>query len=224
MKSFLPRVDILPTAQRLLWPELSATPPEFTLYGGTAIALHLGHRQSVDFDFFSDRPFSSAELLKTAPFLKNAIVVKNLPDTLTVRVDRGGPVALSFFSLPRMGAVEPPLIAQDHGLKIAPLIDLAGFKAVVVQQRAELKDYLDVAAILAAGLPLASALSAAFIVQGRRFNPHLTLKALNYFEDGNVAALDAITRRRLVEAVKAVDPRRLPDLAFIRRYDEKGDA
>jgi hypothetical protein len=47
---FAPRLDILPLAQRLLWDAFSAIPAEFTVYGGTAIALHLGHRQSLDFD------------------------------------------------------------------------------------------------------------------------------------------------------------------------------
>ena len=50
---FTPRLDILPPPQRRLWDELAAIPPEFVLYGGTAIALHLGHRQSVDFDFLA---------------------------------------------------------------------------------------------------------------------------------------------------------------------------
>ena len=54
---FLPRLDILPNPQRRLWDELAAVPVEFALYGGTAIALHLGHRHSVDFDFFGNRPF-----------------------------------------------------------------------------------------------------------------------------------------------------------------------
>lgn len=49
---FTPRLDILPPAQRSLWPHLAQVPGHFVLYGGTAIALHLGHRQSVDFDFF----------------------------------------------------------------------------------------------------------------------------------------------------------------------------
>ena len=52
MPFFAPKLDILPTAQRRLWEELKAIPAAFTLYGGTAIALHLGHRQSIDFDFF----------------------------------------------------------------------------------------------------------------------------------------------------------------------------
>jgi Nucleotidyl transferase AbiEii toxin, Type IV TA system len=50
---FNPRLDILPDVQQRLWPELAQTPDNFTLYGGTAIALRLGHRQSVDFDFFA---------------------------------------------------------------------------------------------------------------------------------------------------------------------------
>jgi hypothetical protein len=55
MKEFSPRTDILPAAQLRLWRELSAVPDEFVLYGGTAIALHLGHRTSVDFFFATGR-------------------------------------------------------------------------------------------------------------------------------------------------------------------------
>ena len=47
MSEFVPRLDVLPEAQRRLWGELSAVPKEFTLYGGTALALHLGHRKLV---------------------------------------------------------------------------------------------------------------------------------------------------------------------------------
>jgi hypothetical protein len=50
---FSPRLDILPDAQQRLGPELAQTPDCFILYGGTAIALRLGHRSSVGFDFFT---------------------------------------------------------------------------------------------------------------------------------------------------------------------------
>jgi hypothetical protein len=46
--TFEPRLDILPACQRRLWPELDAVPPEFVLYGGTGLALQLGHRDSED--------------------------------------------------------------------------------------------------------------------------------------------------------------------------------
>ena len=56
---FAPRLSILPAAQQRLWPELRrAAELGFALYGGTAIALRLGHRPSVDFDFFSEMPLN----------------------------------------------------------------------------------------------------------------------------------------------------------------------
>jgi hypothetical protein len=58
--TFAPRLDILTVSQRLFWPELDAVPSDFVLYGGTGLALQLGHRVSEDFDFFSSAgcPFS----------------------------------------------------------------------------------------------------------------------------------------------------------------------
>ena len=53
--AFKPRMDVLPPAQRALWPQLGPLADlGFVLYGGTAVALRLGHRSSVDFDFFSN--------------------------------------------------------------------------------------------------------------------------------------------------------------------------
>jgi hypothetical protein len=52
-----PKLDILPASQRALWKELKATPRHFVLYGGTALALRLGHRVSEDFDFFTSATF-----------------------------------------------------------------------------------------------------------------------------------------------------------------------
>ena len=73
-------------------------PPIISFFiGGTAIALRLGHRQSVDFDFFSPMTFEPHSLLKTVPYLKDATVRKSAPSDLAVTVDRGGPVQLSFF-------------------------------------------------------------------------------------------------------------------------------
>ena len=68
---FKPRMDILPPAQRRLGPELRPiTDHGFVLYGGTAIALRLGHRTSVDFDFFSDLPLDQKAVIASLPFGK----------------------------------------------------------------------------------------------------------------------------------------------------------
>src|SRR5437870_13381754 len=60
---FSPRIEILPPAQREFWLERPSIPQCFVLYGGTAIALRLGHRSSEDFDFFSSNQFETATLL-----------------------------------------------------------------------------------------------------------------------------------------------------------------
>jgi hypothetical protein len=69
---FTPQLDTLPSPQRALWPELATTPEAFTLYGGTALALRIGHRASVDFDFFSNASFDPERLAGTIPYLKDA--------------------------------------------------------------------------------------------------------------------------------------------------------
>ena len=50
--------------------------------------------------------------------------------------------------MPNLCAIQDPLIAQDTGVKIASLVDLAGMKAAVVQQRPEAKDYIDLSTML----------------------------------------------------------------------------
>jgi len=213
-----PRLDILPVAQRRLWPELAAVPEHFALYGGTGLALHLGHRASVDFDLFATSGFDPDALIEQMPFLADAGVIQRGQDTLGVIVDRGEPVRLSFFGLPRLPRLAPPLIAADNGLRVASLIDLAGTKASVVQKRSELKDYIDIAALLRDGqVDLAAALAAGRALYGAQFNPQITLKALTYFDDGNLDRLPASTKDLLVKAVVSVDLDHLPDI--IARQD-----
>ncbi len=118
--AFVPRLEILPESQLRLWPELSAVPQEFVLYGGTAVALHLGHRQSIDFDFFGNKPLDPTRLVPAIAFLADATVTQREPNTFSCSVDRGGAVKLSFFGLPGIPRLLPPLVAPDNGLQVAP--------------------------------------------------------------------------------------------------------
>jgi hypothetical protein len=93
-----PNLVILPPAQRSLWPELRAVPHRFVLYGGTAIALHLGHRASVDFDFFASEALDMQNLAMALPWLGQGTTIQLATDTYSVIVERdGAPVKLSFF-------------------------------------------------------------------------------------------------------------------------------
>jgi hypothetical protein len=211
---FSPRLDILPPPQRRLWNELADIPSEFVLYGGTAVALHLGHRQSADFDFFGERPLDANSLTLAIPFLAGAMVTQREPNTLSCIVDRDGPVKLSFFGLPSFHQLRPPSIAPDNRLRIASLFDLGGTKASVVQMRAEAKDYIDIDAMLLAGrIDLPTMLACGLAIYGSQFNPQVTLKALSFFDDGDLRRLPQDLRERLARAIRGVDLDRLPVVA-----------
>lgn len=206
-----PRVDRLPSAQQRLWRELGDTPRDFVLYGGTALALRLGHRQSVDFDFFSSSHVDSARVLREVSYLQGAEVVQRSPDTLTCLVDRDGPVRVSFFGGLTLRRVTDPDSLAAPPIMIASLLDLAATKAEVVQARAAAKDYLDIDALIhRAGVSLGHTLGAARAVFGPAFNPIPTLKALCFFADGDLATLPDDVRGRLLDAASAVDLVRLP--------------
>ena len=219
--AFVPNLRTLPAAQRALWPELGATPETFTLYGGTALALRFGHRASVDFDFFSNASFDPDRLARQVPYLRDAERVQAAPDTLTCRVDRGGPVLVSFFGGLGLGQVAAREQTSDILLPVASLLDIAGTKAAVVQKRAEVKDYFDMDALLQYGIDLPIVLAAGMVVYGRKFNPLITLKALSYFDD--LPALPGEVRDRLNKAVEAVDATKLPILMpYAKRPSDSG--
>jgi Nucleotidyl transferase AbiEii toxin, Type IV TA system len=219
---FTPDLSILPPSQLRLWQELDATPEMFTLYGGTALALRLGHRTSVDFDFFSNQSFNPHELAASISYLKGAERVQVAANTLTCRVERDGPVLLSFFGGLGFGQVAPHDQVEGRSLFVASLLDIAGTKVAVVQKRAEVKDYLDIDALLQHGIDLPTALSAGGVVYGCSFNPLITLKALTFFDD--LPALSVEVRRRLIAAVDSVDPTALPLLTpYSKRPDDNGE-
>jgi hypothetical protein len=215
---FSPQLAILPAPQRRLWDELATTPETFTLYGGTAIALRLGHRFSVDFDFFSRTPFAPAELQGAIPYLAGGTLRQASANTLTVTVERGGPVQLSYFGGLTLGQVEPSDTVEGPGFPVASLVDLAGMKAAVVTQRAEVKDYLDIHALLTqAGIDLPTMLAAARIIYGEEFNPLISLKAISYHDDPALADFPTSMRQNLIAAVRTVNVARLPVLKAVRQ-------
>src|SRR5579863_6291382 len=213
MNHFSPHLEILPAPQRTLWNELSEVSRDFVLYGGTALALHLAHRQSVDFDLFGSRALDLAQIEQGISFLQGANIIQRDKNTLSAIVDRGGPVKVSFFGVPNLPRLRAAVLAKDNGLGVASLLDLAGTKASVVQVRAEAKDYIDLDALMTTRkveLPLA--LSAAQRLYGPTFNPQITLKALSFFDDGDLRLLPEDLKLRLATAAREVDLDHLPGI------------
>lgn len=204
-----PKFAKLPPEQKRLWAQLRPSVElGFVLYGGTAISLHLAHRPSIDFDFFHDQPLDKERIRARFPFMARSTVLQDAVDTLTVLTGTarrgGGGVKVSFFGGLGFGRVGEPLLTRDGVLEIASLEDLLAHKLRVILLRPEKKDYEDIAAILRAGRLLARGLAAARALFGRAFQPAAALKALVYFEGGDLAALNRRDRDVLIAAAGAV--------------------
>jgi hypothetical protein len=206
---FTPNLSILPEPQRRLWVELRDTPKKFVLYGGTAVALRLGHRQSEDFDFFSSQPFKPTSLRESIPYLKHAEMIQFQDNTLTAILDRNGPVKISFFGGVGIKRVRDPDIVEENGVQIASMLDLLASKLKTVQARAEAKDYRDIVGMLDSGLTLAEGLAAAGAIYAKEFNGALSLKALTFFEDGDLPNLPSDARKKLLGAATSVNLKEL---------------
>ena len=203
------RYDILPAPQKALLPQLKPLIPlGFTLYGGTAIALRLGHRQSVDFDYFSGRPLDRDLLLRNAPFLTDATVIQDEPEAWTVQTYPLGhserPVKLSFFGDLRFGRVGIPSFTDEKEIRLASLEDLLGHKLRVLLQRVEIRDYQDIAALLRSGLRLERGLGSASALFPNMFPAAEALRALTYFKGGDIENLSQPDRATLVAAVSGI--------------------
>ncbi len=218
--SFTPNMTILPQPQQALWQELGQTPQHFTLYGGTALALHLGHRESIDFDFFSPEPIDGNDLLGSIPYLDDAEVRDIKKNSLTCYVDRGGLVKMQYFGNLPLGHVEPRHELTNPKIGIASLIDVAGSKIKVVSERSEAKDYIDIDALIRHGVELPQMIAAASVIYGKKYNPILSLKALSYF--GDVDDLDKDIAERLKNAVAKVDLNKIPAIkTTYKKFQER---
>ena len=227
MSRFPPNFGILPEAQKALWPSLAgARTLGMVLYGGTALALRLGHRPSVDFDFFSKDELPSHDILTEAlPFLVQSKILQAQKNTLSVLTtpldDPEKTVNVSFFGGIHFGRIGTPQLTNDGLVEVASLDDLMSTKLKVIMQRVLAKDYRDIAALVRAGVDLPRGLAAAQEMYGPAFQPSESLKALTYFQGGDLAELSQLDRETLVEAVQQV--RELPEVMLVSRDLSKGD-
>lgn len=197
---FEPKTAILPPAQRQLWPQLApANSLSFVLYGGTAVALHLGHRQSLDFDFFSAAPLAKSAVQTSFAFMLEARLLQEAPDTLVAMTQaESGSVKISFFGNLHIGHVNEPLLTSDGVLRVASIEDLLATKLKAILDRAEAKDYVDIAAMLTAGASLERGLGA--FTAMFKSDPALPLRALGFFKDGDLPDLPARDQQTLRSA------------------------
>ena len=135
--------EILNQEQKNLLKLMSEFRREFYLVGDTAIALHLGHRQSIDFDMFKQSTLNINKIFaKIADYKLNYKVTRRVSDQLNLMIQN---VKLTFFQYPF--TIETPC-KFENTFKMPDLLTLAAMKAYALGRRAKWKDYVDMYFIL----------------------------------------------------------------------------
>ena len=152
----------------------------FYLAGGTALALQIGHRVSIDFDLFRDESISPSLLPRVEhTFSFPAVPLVNNSDELTVIVNG---VKITFLNYPF-----PLLLPFDEyyeGLPLLSVREIAATKAYTIGRRGSYKDYVDLFFVLAERhTTLAEIIANAEKKYGDAFNARLFLEQLVYLGD-----------------------------------------
>jgi len=134
---------VLPADTAKAWLTLAPRlPRQLYLGGGTAVAVHLGHRQSRDLDFFFHRKIDLASLKELLAGLGTFAVTHESEGTLKGLF---GATKVEVFDASQLKQLTEP--ANIAGIRVAGLQDLMAMKLKVMAERGEMRDYFDVRAI-----------------------------------------------------------------------------
>lgn len=170
-------LNVLDPDQSKLLLKLSIFADKYYLAGGTAIALQIGHRKSIDFDLFTAK---SIDRNRIHSILRESFVIgSTLVDDIhqmTLIVDN---IKLTFLHYPFDIPTTNP---NQFVVKLPSLETLGAMKAFTLGRRAKWKDYVDLYFILQ-NLSFDSLKSEARSIFGAEFNEKLFRTQLSYFED-----------------------------------------
>ena len=170
--------EILNSKQNELLPLIGEFKREYYLVGGTAIALCLGHRRSIDFDLFKFAPLNrkkNLEKVQSSGF--PSIVTWNVTDQMNMVVNE---VKVTFFQYPFQIKANNDF---DNIIRLPELLDLAAMKAYALGRRSKWKDYVDLFFLLKEKFSFDEISQRAMEIFGNLFSDKLFRSQLSYFED-----------------------------------------
>jgi hypothetical protein len=133
--------NILDKKRLAILPLLKSFKRDFYLAGGTGLALQLGHRDSIDFDFFSKKDIDTKKLyLQIKETFKGCKILKVQEEKNTLTVFINGNIKLSFFTY-NYKLIKKTI--NERYFNIASIIDIACMKLSAIVSRATNKDYID---------------------------------------------------------------------------------
>jgi len=171
--------EVLKQEQLNLLPLLKLFNKEFYLVGGTAVALQIGHRYSIDFDLFTYNNIKRKSIKNLLE--KNNFSIQNVlfEDSIQLHCIINH-VKVTFFQFPYKIKAE---INFKNIIKIPDLLTLSAMKAFDLGSRGKWKDYVDLFFILKNYLSFEQISASAKLIFGEAFNEKLFKQQLTYFDD-----------------------------------------
>ena len=170
--------EVLTEKQISLLPLIKKFSEDFGLVGGTAIALHIGHRESIDFDLFT---LNELNIFKIKRKITDGFNIEKMfiseDDEYTVLI---GGVKITFLRYPFKIEFKDKL---DDLIKVADLLTLSAMKAYALGRRAKWKDYVDMYFILKKHHSFAEITKKATEIFSSEFNEKIFRTQLAYFKD-----------------------------------------
>lgn len=180
---------------------------EFYLAGGSALALHLGHRISVDLDFFTPKSFDAAGLARRLNRAGHFVQEQRKTDTLLGTFDQ---IKVSFFRY-----AYPMIAKSEHILNtaIASVPDIAAMKLEAIGTRGKKRDFVDLYFICQTGNSLEAVIEwYQEKYRGVQINLVHYIKALTYFEEAEADPMPRMLKRVSWNNVKRFFEKEAPRL------------
>jgi predicted nucleotidyltransferase component of viral defense system len=175
------------------------------LSGGTALALHLGHRISMDLDFFTDVEFNTEALI--SEIRKTKVPLRILSEGKGYLITEVSGIKTSLFTY------EYPFIEElcvYKSVRIAGVLDIASMKIIALSQRGTKRDFVDLFFILQE-LPFHKIAKHMVMRFGpERINPVHIGKSMVYFSDAESHPDPTYVKGKEVSWIKVKD--------FFRHY------
>ena len=170
--------EILDNRQIELLPLMAQFRREYYLVGGTAIALYIGHRRSIDFDLFKLSPINHKRNLGKISATSCAhTVTRRVAEQMNLIVND---VKVTFFQYPF--PVEPTAKFESY-FRLPSLLQLAAMKAYALGRRSKWKDYVDLYFLLSNHFTIADITTTATQIFGELFSEKMFRSQLCYFDD-----------------------------------------
>jgi hypothetical protein len=170
--------EVLSKKQEDVLPIIKTFTDDFILVGGTAIALLIGHRESIDFDLFTNKKFDNLELsrkIKEKGEIEHVIVDRFEEFTALING-----VKITFLHYPYKINYEELF---DESIKVPSILTLGAMKAYALGRRAKWKDYVDIYFISKRFNGVKEIVEEAKKMFGSEFNEKIFRSQLAYFED-----------------------------------------